>query len=140
MNRNTFVLLVLEIALVGCSEAAGRPQSSCEVMAARICSGAAEAQLQSGALTVSYTSQPEDAHVVPFVVPVFRQDGALAGEVDCYANTDSHTYSIVRSDLAIPPASEESVDFLRNEHLCDLNGSYVRDEHPRVETASALQP
>jgi len=107
-------------------------------MVAQICSSAAEAQLHDGTLMVGYSSRPEEEQVIPFVVPVFRQDGALATEVDCYANTDSHTYSIVRSELAIPPASQESVDFLRNLHLCADENSYAKGEHQRVETASTL--
>ena len=78
-------------------------------MAAQICARAAEAQLHDGALMVGYLSRPEEAQVIPFVVTVLRQDGALAVEVDCYANTDTHTYSIVRSDIAISPESQ-SVD------------------------------
>ena len=137
MNRNTFGFLALAaIALAGCSTSL--QQSSCEPMVAQICSSAVEAQLHDGTLTVGYSSRPAEAQVVPFVVPVFRQDGALATEVDCYANTDSHSYSIVRSDLAIPPESQESVDFLRDRHLCADESSYAKDEHPGVETASAL--
>lgn len=137
MNRSAFVFLALAaMALIGCS--ARHQQPSCEPLVAQICSRAAETQLHDGTLMVGYSSHQEDARVVPFVVPVFRQDGALATEVDCYANTVSHTYSIVRSDLAIPPASRESVDFLRNRHLCEDEGSYAQDEHSRVETASAL--
>ncbi len=132
-------LALAAIALAGCSEAAVRPQASCALMTAQICSRAAGAQLTSGALAVSYAFKPEDARVVPFVVPVFRKDGALAAEVDCYANTDSHSYSIVRSDLAIPPESEESVEFLRDRHLCADDGAYAQDVHQRVQTASTLQ-
>lgn len=111
--------------------------ASCELMTAQICSLAAEAQLHDSTLTVSYAFQPEESRVVPFVVPVTRRDGVLAAEVDCYANTDSHTYSIVRSDLAIPPESQESVDFLRNRHLCADEVAYAEEENPRVATASA---
>jgi len=137
MNRNAFgFLAIATIALGGCFTS--RPQSSCEPLVTQICASAAEAQLHDGTLMVGYSSQPTEAQVVPFIVPVLRQDGALAAEVDCYANTDSHTYSIVRSDLAIPPESQESVEFLRDRHLCADEGSYAEGEHPRVETASAL--
>ena len=141
MNGTIFRVLALvlaAIALAGCSEASVEARSSCDLMTAPICSRAAEAQLQDGTLTVSYSFRPEEARVVPFVVPVFRPDGELAAEVDCYANTDSRTYSIVRSDLAIPPASQESVDFLTSRHLCADDGSYTARERPQVETASAL--
>lgn len=123
-------LVFASVALVGC--ATNRPQPTCEPMVAQICSRAAEAQIQAGTLMVGYSSRPDEAQVVPFVVPVFRQDGVLAAEVDCYANTDSRTYSLVRSDLVIPPQSEESVDFLRSRHLCADEGSYAENEHPRV--------
>lgn len=131
-------LALATIALAGCSESANRPLSSCEPMVAQICSSAAEAQLRDGTLMVGYSSRPEEAQVIPFVVPLFRQDGAMAAEVDCYANTDSHTYSIVRSDLAIPPTSQESVDFLRDRHLCADDGSYAKVDHPRVQIASGV--
>jgi hypothetical protein len=137
-NKSGLLALYVAIALSGCSESVSRPQASCELMTAQICSVAAEAQLHGGALTVSYAFQPEEARVVPFVVPVTRKDGVLAAEVDCYANTDSHSYSIVRSDLAIPPESQESVDFLRDRHLCADESSYTKGERPGVETASAL--
>ena len=130
------ILAPATIVLAGCSETANRPLASCEPMIAQICSSAAEAQLHDGTLMVGYLSRPEEAQVVPFVVPVFRQDGALATEVDCYINTDSHTYSIVRSDLAIPPASQESVDFLRDQNLCAYPGSFAKVEHLRVQMAS----
>ena len=141
MNTDTLGLLALAtITLTGCSEAAIRPHSSCELMTAQICSRAAETQMRDGALAASYSFRPEEARVVPFVVPVLRQDGVLAAEVDCYADTDSHSYSIVRSDLVIPPSSQVSVDFLRDRHLCADDGSYAEDEYPRVETASARWP
>jgi hypothetical protein len=136
-------LALVAITLAGCSASTGQPQLTCELMTAQICSSAAEAQLHDGTLTVGYSSRPAEAQVVPFVVPMFRQDGVLAAEVDCYANTDSHTYLIVRSNLAIPPTSQASVDFLRNRHLCAEGESYAqdrRDKHFPVQTASAFTP
>ncbi len=129
-------LAIIAIALAGCSEAAVQPHSSCELMTEQICSNAAESQIEKGTFSVSYTFRPEEARVVPFVVPVMRPDGALAAEVDCYANTDSHSYSIVRSDIAIKPGSEASVDFLRDRHLCANQGYYTQDQRPRVQTAT----
>ena len=137
MRRNCFgFLAVVFIALSGCSTT--HPQSRCETVVAQICSRAAEAQLQAGTLIVRYSSGREEPRVVPFVVPVLRPDGVLAAEVDCYANTDTHTYSIVRSDLAIPPSSQESVDFLRGRHLCFDPGSFAKVEHPHLQIASGL--
>lgn len=135
MSRNAFGFLALAMALAGCSEVAVRPQQDCHLKTAQICSRAAEAQLRGGALSVSYAFKPEDARVELLIVPVFRPDGALAAEVDCYANTDSHSYSIVQSDLAIPPESERSVDFLRERDLCAEEGSYAQAGHSR-EVAS----
>ena len=104
-------------------------------MVQQICSRAAETQRRDGTLPVSYSSRPEEPQVVPLVVPVLRQNGALATEVDCYVNTDSHGLSIVHSDLAIPPESQESVDFLRTRHLCVDAGTYAEDGTPGgVET------
>jgi len=116
--------------LAGCAASAVQPQASCELMTAQICSEAAEAQLSEGALAVSYTPRPDDAQVVPFVVPVFRTDGVLAAEVDCYVNTNSHTYSMVRSEIAIAPSSDESVEFLRGRHLCADDGAYAAGAEP----------
>ncbi len=137
-NRLQLLAIAAAITVAGCSESAIKPQARCELMTAQMCSRAAESQLRDGTLAVSYIFQPEDARVVPFVVPVFEKNGTLAAEVDCYASTDTHTYSIVRSNLAIPPASQESVDFLRNQHLCSDSGSYADDRDPLVETASTL--
>jgi len=137
MGRYAFGLLLLAaIALAGCA-ASTQPHSTCEVRVAQVCSGAVEAQLQNGTLPVSYSSEHREARVVPLVVPVLRQDGALAAEVDCYANLDSRTYSVVQSTLAIPPESQESVDFLRSRHLCADDGSYAQTGDP-VTVASAL--
>jgi hypothetical protein len=137
-NTSGFLALAVAIALSGCSESASRPQASCELMTAQICSLAAEAQLHDGALAVSYAFRPEEARVVPFVVPVTGKNGVLAAEVDCYVNTDYHSFSIVRSDLAIPPESQESVDSLRDRHLCADESSYAKGERRDVETASAF--
>jgi hypothetical protein len=111
---------------------------SCRPMVEQICSNAAEIQLHEGTLMVGYSSQPEEARVVPFVVLVFRKDGSRATEVDCYANTDFHTYCIVRSDLAIPPTFQESVNFLRDrhQHLSAYPGSFAKVDHPCVQMAS----
>ena len=137
MSSKPFRILALAtIALAGGSQAANRSQLSCEPMVAQICSTEAEAQLHDGTLMVGYSSQPADAQVVPFVVPVFKPDGGLATEADCYVNTDSHSYSIVRSDIAIPPESQASVDFLRDRHLCVDQGSYAGLERTRVQIAS----
>lgn len=139
MNSRAFRIVTLAlIALAGCSEVAIQPVSTCEPMVPQICSSAAEIQLKDGTLVVDYSSRPGEAQVVPFVVPVFREDGVLAMEVDCYANIDSHTYSIIRSDLAIPPTSQESVDFLRDRHLCADPGSYAKAERQGIEIASGL--
>jgi hypothetical protein len=125
MNTSRILAVGALIAIAGCSVSARQPQASCEVMTEPICSRVAETQLQDGTLTVRYASRPNDARVVPFVVPVFRTDGVLAAEVDCYANTDSSTFSMIRSDLAISPSSRESVDFLKDRGLCAEDGSYA---------------
>ena len=139
MNWKISGLLALAVgALAGCSATGGEPQPSCELMTAQICSRAAETQLQDGTLAISDALKPEEAHVVPLVVPVMRQDGVLAAEVDCYVNADPRSYSLVRSNLAIAPASEESVDFLEARHLCADYGSHAAaDNDQRLETGSA---
>ena len=130
INRNAF-LAIAAIALSGCSTS--RPQSSCQPMVAEICARAAEDELHDGSQTVS--SRSEEAQVVVFVVPVLRPDNTLATEVDCYVSTHSHTYSIVRSDVAIPPESQESVNFLKDRHLCADDGAYSEDERAGMATA-----
>ena len=126
MNAKGLLVLAAAFGLAGCAASAVQPPASCELMTAQICSKAAEAQLSEGALAVSYTPpRPDDAQVVPFVVPVFRTDGVLAAEVDCYAKTDSHSYSMVRSEMAIAPSSDESVEFLRGRHLCADDCAYA---------------
>ena len=137
------IQVVLAIALAGCSELAQQPQSSCAVMVEQICSRAAAAQLLDGTLAVNYSSRPEEPQVVPLIVPVSQQDGALAAEVDCYVNTESRNFSIVHSDLAIPPQTQESVEFLRSRHLCADSGSLAKGQDPGLQTVlndSLAQP
>ena len=129
-------LAVAAIALAGCSASKVQPDLSCELATAQICLSAAEAQLHDGTLTIAYSSRPDEPQVVPFVVPVFRQDGVLAAAVDCYAR---HRFSnLLSSSLGPcdPPESEESVNFLRNRNLCADEGSYAGNQRSRVETAS----
>ena len=144
MTKKSLVIhMVVAIALAGCSELSSPPESSCQVMVEQICSSAAAAQLQDGTLAVNYSSRREEPQVVPLIVPVSRQNGALAAEVDCYVNTESRSVSIVHSDLAIPPQSQESVEFLRSQHLCADTGSYAKGSDQRLETVlndSAAQP
>jgi len=137
------IQVVLAIALAGCSELAQQPQSSCAVMVEQICSRAAAAQLLDGTLAVNYSSRPEEPQVVPLIVPVSQQNGALAAEVDCYVNTESRNISIVHSDLAIPPQTQESVEFLRSRHLCTDSGSFAKGQARALQTVlndSLAQP
>ena len=137
MSGYVGLLAVSVIALAGCAAWIPQPQLTCEVEVLKICSRAVDAQLQNGSLTVSFSPQQDEGRVVPIIVPVLRQDGALAAEVDCYADIDAHTYSIVQSALAIPPESEESVGFLRQRHLCADTGAYAQATGSLVRTASA---
>ena len=135
MNKKSLVIqMIVAIALAGCSELAPQPQSSCEVMVEQICSRAAAAQVLDGTLAVNYSSRPKESQVVPLIVPVSGQNGDLAAEVDCYVNTESGNVSIVHSDLAIPPQSQESVELLRSRHLCADSGSYAKGQDPGLET------
>jgi hypothetical protein len=119
-------LVLAAIFLEGCSDLANREEAACELKVTEICSDAAEAQLHGAILPVNSTSRPQEAHVVPYVVPIFQPDGTLATEIDCYADTDSRTYSIVHSAIAIPPASQQELGFLRAEHFCtDEDGAYI---------------
>jgi len=140
VNCRLFGLLsLLALTLSGCSGLRSQPEPTCQLMTTQICSRAAEAKMRDGTLVVSYSFRPEEARVVPIIVPILRGDGVLAAEVDCYANTNSHSYSIVKSDLAIAPESEASVDFLRERHMCTDAGEYADSPLP-VQTASALAP
>jgi hypothetical protein len=135
MIKKSFgIPVVLAIALAGCAELTPQLQSSCQVMVEQICSRAAAAQVLDGTLAVNYSSRPQQPQVVPLIVPVSQQNGALAAEVDCYVNTESGNISIVHSDLAIPPQSQESVNFLRSRHFCADSGSYANGQDPRLET------
>ena len=135
-SRISGLVLLAAIGLAGCSATGNQPQLTCEPVTAEICSRAAESQFHDKTLAVSYGLKPEEAHVVPLIVPVVRQDGVLAAEVDCYVDTDSRSYSLVRSNLAIAPTSEESVNFLEAQHLCSDHGSYAEDDPQRLARAS----
>lgn len=125
MKSAKLLMLAAVGAFAGCSATPKQPQPTCEGMTEPICSCVAETHLNDGGRTVHYSSRRNDSRVVPFVVPVFRTHGVLATEVDCYANTDTRTYSIVRSDLAIPPSSQKSIDFLKDRHMCAQKGLYA---------------
>jgi len=127
MRRKLFGGIVMAaLFLEGCSALSNRQETACELKVTEICSAAAERQLPGAILAVDNTSRPREAHVVPYVVPVLQPDGTLATEVDCYANTDLRTYSIVHSAIAIPPTSHKELSFLRSEHLCiDAEATYV---------------
>ena len=119
-------LVLAAIFLEGCSDLANRPEAACELKVTDICMDAAEVQLPGAIVAVDNTSRPREDRVVPYVVPIFQRDGALATEVDCYANTDLRTYSIVHSAIAIPPTSQKELGFLHAEHLCtDTEATYV---------------
>jgi hypothetical protein len=127
MQKTLFgVLALATVFLQGCSDLTNRQEATCELKVTEICSDAAEAQLHGAILPVNSTSRPREAQVVPYIVPVFQPDGTLATEVDCYANTDLRTYSIVHSAIAIPPTSQKELGFLRAEHFCtDAEVTYV---------------
>ena len=126
-STKLLMLAAVGAALAGCSATPKQPQPGCEVMTEPICARVAEAHLNDGSQTLRSSSPRNDSRVVPFVVPIFRTDGVLAAEVDCYANTDTRTYAIVRSEIAIPPSSQESVDFLKERHMCAQNGLYAEN-------------
>jgi hypothetical protein len=110
--------LITLLALSGCAASAQQPLTSCELRTAQVCSSAVQTELSEGTITLDDGPFAHGAQVIPLVVPVFRKDGVLAAEADCYANTDGHTFSLVRSQLAIGPSSEGSVQFLRERNLC----------------------
>ncbi len=122
----TFALALATIALAGCSQQASQPRQGCVLEVAQICTAAAETQIAIG-LHVAVVPAKE-AEVVPYVVPVVGPNGTLAAEVDCYANTDFRSFSIVHTEIAILPKSQSAVDFLREHHLCtdDEAGTLAR--------------
>jgi hypothetical protein len=119
-------LVLAAIVLEGCSDLVNRQEPACELKVTEICLDAAGAQLPGAVVAVGNTSRTREARVVPYVVPIFQPDGTLATEVDCYANTDFHTYSIVHSAIAIPPTSQKELGFLLAEHLCtEADATYL---------------
>jgi uncharacterized lipoprotein YbaY len=124
INRVFGLFALTAIALAGCSARATGPGLSCALEVTQICVAGAETQFTSGVrmaddsewLLVGHSTK--EAQVVPYVVPVLQPDGTLATEVDCFANTDFRSFSIVRAQVAIPPESTSSVAYLRARHLC----------------------
>lgn len=124
MEKAAFGTLVLvAIALAGCSTQANRPRPTCALAVTQICMAAAETRFTAGVrmtadALMTGDAFPAEERVVPYVVPVLQPNGSLAAEVDCYANTDFRTFSIVHSAVAIAPESPAAVDFLREQRLC----------------------
>lgn len=134
-------LMLAAIALAGCSDqsvTAGREPSRCELMATDICSMAMQTRMLKGVVNASDTSKPEEARVLPFVIPLLLPNGRPAAVVDRYVNTDLRTFSLVHTELSIPPRSKDAIDYLRDQHLCADQKSYAEDKYNRLETASAF--
>ncbi len=142
MSKISFTSLALAaIALAGCSDrsiTASREQPRCELMVADICSMAMQSRMLGGVVNASDSSKPDEARLEAFVMPLLLPDKRPAAIVDCYVNTDMRTFSLVHSELSIPPRSKDAIDYLRHQHLCADEGSYTEDEHNRFETASAF--
>jgi hypothetical protein len=141
MSKIGFTSLALAaIALAGCSDqtvTASREQPRCELMVVDICSMAMQSRMLEGMVNASNTSKP-DTRLEAFVIPLLLSNGRPAAIVDCYVNTNMRTFSLVHSELSIPPRSKDAIDYLRDQHLCADEGSYTEDTHNRFETASAL--
>jgi len=142
MSKIRFTSLALAaIALSGCSDqivTASREQPRCELMVADICSMAMQSRMLEGVMNASDSSKPDEARVEPFVIPLLLPNGRPAAIVDCYVNTNMRTFSLVHTELSIPPRSKDAIDFLRDQHLCADQGSNAEDKHSRFETASAF--
>jgi hypothetical protein len=142
MSKIGFTGLALAaIALAGCSDqtvTASREQPRCELMVADVCSRAMQSRMLEGGMNASDTSKPDEFLLEAFVVPISLPDRLPAAIVDCYVNTNTRTFSLVHSELSIPPRSRDAVDYLRDHHLCADEGSYTEDQHHRLETASAF--
>jgi hypothetical protein len=142
MSKIGFTGLALAaIALAGCSDqtvTASREQPRCELMVADVCSRAMQSRMLEGVMNAGDTSKPDEARLEAFVFPLVLPDKRPAAIVDCYVNTDMRTFSLVHSELSIPPQSQDAIDYLRHQHLCADEGSYTEDKHDRFETASAF--
>lgn len=142
MSKIGFTSLALAaIALAGCSDqtvTASREQSACELMVADICSTAMQSRMLKGVKNASDTSKPDEARVEPFVIQLLLPNRRPAAIVDCYVNTNMRTFSLVHSELSIPPRSRDAIDYLRGQHLCADEGTYAEEKYNRLETASAF--
>jgi hypothetical protein len=142
MGKIRFTSLALAaIALAGCTDqtvTASREQSGCELVATEICSMAMQTRMLEGPVNASDTSKPDAARLEAVVIPLLLPGGRPAAIVDCYVNTNIRTFSLVHSELSIPPRSKDAIDYLRDQHLCADQGSYAENKHNRFETASAF--
>ena len=142
MSKIRFTCLALgAIALAGCSDQAltmTREQPRCEIIVADVCSMATQSRMLEGVMNASDTSKPDEPRLEAFVIPLLLPGGRPAAIVDCYVNTNMRTFSLVHSELSIPPQSKDAIDYLRDQHLCADQGSYAQDKLDRFETASAF--
>lgn len=143
MSQIRFTCLALgAIALAGCFDQAltkTREQPRCEIIVADVCSMATQSRMLEGVMNASDTSKPDEPRLEAFVIPLLLPGGRPAAIVDCYVNTNMRTFSLVHSELSIPPQSKDAIDYLREQHLCADQGSYAEDKHDRFETASAFR-
>ena len=130
MNAKGLLVLAAAFGLAGCAASAVQPQASCELMTAQICSKAAEAQLSEGAMAVSYT--PRAGRCAGSAVRrAGVQDGRRAGGGSGLLR--QHEFAHVldgATEIAIAPSSDESVEFLRGQHLCADDGAYADGAAP----------
>ncbi len=142
MSKIRFTSLALTaIALAGCSDQAAtmtREQPRCELSVADICSMAMQSRMLEKVVNASNSSKPGEARLEAFVIPLLLPNRRPAAIVDCYVNTNMRTFSLVHSELSIPPRSKDAIDYLRDQHLCADQGSYAEDKYNRLETASAF--
>src|SRR5208282_4007385 len=79
---------------------------------------AMQSRMLEGVMNASDASKPDEARVEPFVIPLLLPNGRPAAIVDCYVNTNMRTFSLVHTELSIPPRSKDAIDYLRDQHLC----------------------
>jgi hypothetical protein len=114
-------LALVSIAILGCGVGnfgSVSYESNCELNLNAVCARIIEAYRGKPSTRTAGVEPARGAQVELLIMPIKMPDGALAAEVDCYTGVTDDGSWLVYAHLAIPPDSQQSVKYLREQELC----------------------
>jgi hypothetical protein len=93
--------------------------SNCELNLNAVCARVVETYPREPTIRPADVEPTRGAQVDLLIMPIEMPDGELAAEVDCYTSLTDDSSWLVYTHLAIPPDSQQSVKYLREQELCN---------------------